>query len=94
MPWFYEIALEAYHAIKAGDIETAEGASKRMRRFTEMFMHGPFIEEFGGKEMHMFMMEFPHMFEHMLRRCVDAKKPPSPPPPPPPQRKSLKRRSE
>ena len=78
MPWFYEIALEAYHAIKAGDIEAAERASKRMSRVTEMFMHGPFMEEFGNKESHMFMMEFPQMFEHMLHRCIDTKKPPPP----------------
>ena len=76
MPWFYEIALEAYHAIKTGDTEAAERAGKRMNRITEMFRHGPFIEELGSKETHMFMMEFPQMFEHMLHRCIDAKKPP------------------
>jgi hypothetical protein len=79
MPWFYEIALEAYHAIEAGDTEAAERAGKRMNRITEMFMHGPFMEEFGGKEAHMFMMEFPRMFEHMLHRCIEAKKPPARP---------------
>jgi hypothetical protein len=77
MPWFYEIALEAYHAIKAGDTEAAERAGKRMNRITEMFMHGPFMEEFGGKEAHIFMMEFPRMFEHMLHRCIEVKKPPT-----------------
>jgi len=74
MPWFYEIALEAYHAIRAGDNETAEKASKRMHRVTEMLMHGPFMEELGGKEMHMFIMEFPRMFEHIINRCIETKK--------------------
>ena len=77
MPWFYEIALEAYHAIKAGDTEAAERASKRMNRITEMLMHGPFMEEFGNKESHMMMMEFPRMFEHMLHRYIETKKPPT-----------------
>jgi len=75
MPWFYEIALEAYHVIKAGDTEAAERELQRMNRITEMFMHGPFMEEFGSKEEHMLMMEFPRMFEHMLRRCIETKKP-------------------
>lgn len=75
MPWFYEIALEAYHAIKAGDTEAAEREVKYMNRITEAFMHGSFMEEFGSKEMHMFMMEFPRMFEHMIRRCIETKKP-------------------
>jgi hypothetical protein len=50
MPWLYEIAREAYRAIKAGDTETAEREGKRMRRVTEMFMHGPFIEELVAKK--------------------------------------------
>jgi hypothetical protein len=80
MPWLYELAVEAYHAIKAGDTEAAEKEIRRLSRFTERFMHGPFMDgpfmdEFGGKEAHMFMMEFPHMFERMLRHCVETKKP-------------------
>ena len=75
MPWLYEIAVEAYHAIKAGDTEAVEKESRRLSRLTEMLMHGPFMEEFGSKEAHMFMMEFPRIFDHMLRRCIKAKKP-------------------
>jgi hypothetical protein len=77
MPWFYEIALEAYHAIKAGHTEAAERACERMHRITEMFMHGPFMEELGSKEAHMLMMEFPEMFEHVLHRCIESRKPPA-----------------
>jgi hypothetical protein len=75
MPWFYEIALEAYRAINSGDVQAAERAIKRLRHLPEMLMRGPFMEEFGNKDMHMFMMEFPRMFEHVIRRCLDAKKP-------------------
>jgi hypothetical protein len=27
----------------------------------------------GGKEMHMFMVEFPRMFEHMAHRYIEKK---------------------
>ncbi len=78
MPWIYEIAQEAYHAIKTGDTESAEMEVQRMKRISEMFMHGPFMsEEFGGKEAHMFMMELPRIFEHILHRCIETKKPPA-----------------
>ncbi len=89
MPWLYEIALEAYHAVKVGDTEAAEKEVRRLSRFTEVFMHGPFMEEFDSKETHMFMMEFPQILEHMLRRCIEAKKPPIPT-----RRKSSKPSSE
>jgi len=75
IPWFYEIAQEAYHAIKTGDTESAEKEIQRMKRISEMFMHGPFMKEFGSEEAHIFMMEFPRMFEHILRRCIETKKP-------------------
>jgi hypothetical protein len=77
MPWFYEIAVEAYHAIKAGDTEAAEKEGRRLNRLAEMLMHGPFMEEFGSKETHMFMIEFLQVLDHMLRRCIKARKPPA-----------------
>jgi hypothetical protein len=75
MPWFYEIVLEAYHAIRSGDSHAAEREVTRLRNLPKMLMHGPFMDEFGDKDMHMFMMEFPRMFEHAFRRYVDNKKP-------------------
>jgi len=77
IPWFYEIAQEAYHAIKAGDAETVDKAARRLKRISEFFMHGPFMEEFGSKDAHMFMMEFPRIMDHMLRRYIETKKPPA-----------------
>jgi len=73
MPWFYEIALEAYRAIKSGDSESAEREIKRLRRIPEMLMHGPFMEEMGSKEMHMFMMEFPLMLDRMAHRYLEKR---------------------
>lgn len=76
MPWLYELAMEVYRAVKAGNIEAIEREMQRLRRFSEMIMRGPFMEEFGfsGKEAHMFAMEFPRMLEHTLRRTLDMKK--------------------
>lgn len=76
MPWLYELAMEVYRAVKAGNVEAIEREMKRLRRFSEVMMHGPFMEEFGfgGKESHMFAMEFPRMLEHTLRRTLDMKK--------------------
>ncbi len=74
MPWFYEIAREAYHATKSGDAEAAERQIKRLHNLRNMMMHGPLIEEFGNKDMHIFMMEFPRMFEHMIHRYAENKK--------------------
>jgi hypothetical protein len=74
LPWFYEIAQEAYHAIRSGDVETAEQEIRRIHHMAKMLVHGPFMEELGTKEMHMVMMELPRMLEHTLHRCIEIKK--------------------
>jgi hypothetical protein len=68
--------MEVYRAVKTGDVEAIEREMTRLRRFSEAMMHGPWMEEFGfgGKESHMFAMEFPRMLEHTLRRTLDMKK--------------------
>ena len=49
---------------------------KRLRRFSEMMMRGPFMEEFGfgGKESRMLAMESPRMLEHTLTRTLELRK--------------------
>jgi hypothetical protein len=80
MPWLYELAMEVYRAVKAENVEAIEREMMRLRRFSEMMMRGPLIEEFGfgGKESHMLAMEFPRMLEHMLRRSLEVRKAHSP----------------
>jgi hypothetical protein len=73
LPWFYEIAVEVYRAIKSGDSELADREIRRLRHIPEMLMRGPFLEESGSKEMHMVMMEFPRMVDHMARRYLEKK---------------------
>jgi hypothetical protein len=77
MPWLYELAMEVYRAVKAGNPEAIEREVKRIRRFSDVMMHGPFMEEFGfgSKESHMFAMDFPRMLEHTLRRSLELKRP-------------------
>ena len=77
MPWLYELAMEVYRAVKTGDVDAIEREMTRLRRFSEVMMHGPWMEEFGfgGKDSHMFAMEFPWMLEHTLRRTLDMKHP-------------------
>ncbi len=76
LPWLYELSMEVYRAVKAGNADAIQHEVKRLRRFSEMMMRGPFMEEmgFGGKESHMLAMEFPRMLEHMLRRTLEMKK--------------------
>lgn len=79
MPWLYELAMEVYRAAKTGNVESIERELHRLRRFSEMMMRGPFMEEFGfgRKEHHMIAMEFPRMLEHTLRRTLEMQKPAS-----------------
>ena len=77
MPWLYELAMEVYRAAKTGNAESIEREIQRLRRFSELMMRGPFMEEFGirSKEYHMIAMEFPRMLEHTLRRTLEMEKP-------------------
>jgi hypothetical protein len=74
-PWLYELAMEVYRAVKAGDREGIQRELQRLRRFSEFGMRGPWMEEFGfsGREQHMLLLEFPRMLEHMLSRTLIEK---------------------
>jgi len=80
MPWLYELAMEVYRAVKTENSDAIEREIKRLRRFSELMVRGPFMEELGigSKESHMFAMEFPHLLEHTLRRTLEMKKVNSP----------------
>lgn len=77
-PWLYELAMDVYRAAKSGDRRAIEFEAKRLQQFSELTLRGPFTEEFGiygGKELHIFLMEFPRMLDHMLRRTLEGKPP-------------------
>jgi hypothetical protein len=76
-PWLYELAMEVYRAIKAGDLEAIEREVSRLQRFSEFGLNSRFMEECGlvGRESHMLFMEFPRMLERMLARTLDRREP-------------------
>jgi hypothetical protein len=75
LPWLYELAVEVYRAAKSGNLDRIKREMSRLHRFSEMMMHGPFMDESGtSKEAYMFAMEFPRMLEHMLRRNLEIQK--------------------
>jgi len=77
LPWLYELAMEAYRAVKSGDQAAIQREVLRLRRFSEAMAHGDFMEEFGpgDKETYLFRREFPMVLEHMLGRTLEVKKP-------------------
>lgn len=80
MPWLYELAMEVYRAVKSGNVQDIQSEAERLRRFSEVMFHGPFMEELGAgsKESHMFAMEFPRMLERTLVRSLELKNDASP----------------
>ncbi len=71
MPWFYEIAREIYSTLRTGDVDNVERELSRLHHMAEMMMHSPFMEDFGDKESHIMMMEFPRMFDHIVHRYIE-----------------------
>jgi hypothetical protein len=58
IPWLYELALEAYRAIRNSDRGTATAAYNRYRDAIKSLRRGPFLEMFGGDKMtHMMLMD-------------------------------------
>jgi hypothetical protein len=74
-PWLYEIVMEVYREIRAGDAKAAQKAVERLHRVVRAMRRGPFMEEFvgGAKEADMMMMELPMMLDHYLNRFETRK---------------------
>ena len=68
IPWLYELGLEAYRAIKAGDIKEAKRAQKNFMRAADMFMHGPYMEEISDKETFLYIREAFSMIRFNLEK--------------------------
>lgn len=77
LPWLYELTMEVYRAVKSGDSTLIESENTRLRRFSEVMMHGPLMEEFGFVDKDSFMMarEFPRMLQRLLDRTLASPKP-------------------
>lgn len=46
-PWLYELGLDAYHAAKRGNVESAKEALRIFRDAADITLRGPFAEEMG-----------------------------------------------
>jgi hypothetical protein len=71
-PWLYELAMEVYRACKTGDPESIEREMKRVHRFANSKMfHGPWMREFGDRELFHMTREFPRILERVLQWTLD-----------------------
>ena len=59
LPWLYELALEAYRAIRSGDSKLAHNSFNRFKDALEVIRRGPFLEMLGidSKITHMMLMD-------------------------------------
>lgn len=76
LPWLYELAMEAYRALKSGKIDEMQRELDRLRKFGNSKRSMMFMEEFGylNEETHMMSREFPHMLELVLHEAVLEKR--------------------
>ena len=59
IPWLYELALEAYRAIRSGETKAAHEAYRRFKDALEALRRGPFLDMMGidNKTTHMMLMD-------------------------------------
>ena len=78
LPWIYELLMEGYRCLRAGDPEGFRRVIRGVHALTELLHQGPFSEEIGlDPEMAgRFVMEIPMLLEHYGERFVGrARKP-------------------
>jgi hypothetical protein len=75
-PWLYELTVDVHRALNRGSTGEVTRAMKRFRRASELMRRGPFLEELGGggRDLHMLVMEFPRMLEHIVARNLESRK--------------------
>lgn len=73
LPWVYELALDAYRAIKSGSFEEAKNAHRKFVDAVEMIRRGPFLEEFGmdRKSIHFLLREGLPMIDMPFESIVE-----------------------
>ena len=71
-PWLYELALDAYHETKRGNISKAKEAQHRFAAGFNALRRGPMLEMAGDKETYYLMREMSHLFEDEFLRDEDG----------------------
>jgi hypothetical protein len=69
-PWLYELAVQMYRAIEAGDPVKIERARKTLQNTIEITTHGPFLHEMLGGPEDDEALFFLHHFVHEIDRFV------------------------
>ncbi len=77
-PGIYEIGMDLYEALKAGDQDRVASARKNFIRAVDVFSHGPWAEMWGGPEgrerdTYMLLRHMPEMMEHYFHRREQRK---------------------
>lgn len=75
LPWFYEIGMDTYRAIKTGDPVEIDRAMTSFRRTVDFLMHGPIMEEFmDSKEGYITIRELQRMLERFMHEYLPSAK--------------------
>jgi len=71
LPWLYEMIMDTYRTIKAGDIVEIERSMMTFRRAMEFAMHGPPMEMFmDSKEGHMMFRESMRLVDRFMNNYL------------------------
>jgi len=70
LPWLYDIGKNLYDAMVDGNEKKTTAATRQLMRTLEIARHHPMMEEMmmSSKEIHIFLMELPHVLEHYVAR--------------------------
>jgi hypothetical protein len=77
VPWLYEVAMEAFRVLTSGTQKSVERIIRSLDELEELPMRSHIFEELGmmdRKEMHMLMMEAPHIIKRMVMVCLEERK--------------------
>jgi hypothetical protein len=74
-PWLYELGVDLYRAVEAGDAREVERARRTLMNTLKMTTHGPFIPEMmGGPEDMEAMMFLEHVMHEIDRFVLKPKR--------------------
>ncbi|MBL7152424.1 MAG: toll/interleukin-1 receptor domain-containing protein [Phycisphaerae bacterium] len=76
-PWLYEVAMEAFRALTSGTQKALDKIINSIRMLRHFPMRSRMFEDLammGSKQMHMLMMEGPHVLERMVMMCLEERK--------------------
>lgn len=70
-PWLYELAMEAYRAVKSGNRASVITELERVDKVFEGLLRGPLVDDVMNKETYLVMRELPYMLRHILAQALE-----------------------